>query len=170
MGHLDQWCQGICSTKAASATIALDPMDAPPQLPLNDKANMVFMTMVDIQGQLFTDQTGRFLVTSNRGKNCIVIFYTVDANHIKSYPIKTRHRTELLQAYMDVYAYLRVHGYRPQLHKLDNKSSHDVERIRTWKNHDVAMHAGAAKSYCLSNWCKDLEQTDITLNMMHPCT
>ncbi|KAL7479588.1 LOW QUALITY PROTEIN: hypothetical protein ACHAW6_005314 [Cyclotella cf. meneghiniana] len=32
------------------------------------------------------------------------------------------------------------------------------------------MHAGVAKSYHLSNWCKDLEQTDITLNMMHPCT
>ncbi|KAL7474522.1 hypothetical protein ACHAW6_000492 [Cyclotella cf. meneghiniana] len=44
--------------------------------------------MVDIEGQLFTDRTGQFLVTSNRGNNYIIIFYTVDANHIKSYPIK----------------------------------------------------------------------------------
>ncbi|KAL7475966.1 LOW QUALITY PROTEIN: hypothetical protein ACHAW6_001856 [Cyclotella cf. meneghiniana] len=65
------------------------PWPQPQQLPLNDKTNMMFMTMVDIQGQLFTDQTGRFLITSNRGNNYIVIFYTVDANHIKSYTIKS---------------------------------------------------------------------------------
>lgn len=151
--------------------------------------------MVDIDGQLFTDQTGRFPLTSNKGNNYVVIFYTVDANHIKSYPIKSRHRSELLRAYSEVYAYLRMRGYRPQLHKLDNESSRDVEAfitennasfqytppeihrtniaeraIRTWKNHFVAIRAGAAKSYRLSNWCKDLEQTDITLNMMRPCT
>ncbi|KAL7482665.1 hypothetical protein ACHAW6_012248, partial [Cyclotella cf. meneghiniana] len=178
MGHLDQWRQGIRSTKAATATISLDPMETPPQLALNEKTNMVFMTMVDIQGQLFINQTGRFPITSNRGNNYIVIFYTADANHIKSYPIKSCHRTELLQAYNDVYAYLHVFGYQPQLYKLDNKSSHNVETfitennaslytppeihqtkiaeqaIHTWKNHFVAMHAGAAKSYRLSNWYK----------------
>ncbi len=108
MGHLDQWRQGIPSTKSALATITLDPMEALPQLPLNDKTDMVFMTMADIQGQLFTDQAGRFPVTSNRGNKYTVIFYTVDANHIKSYPIKSRHSTELLRAYNDVYAFLRV--------------------------------------------------------------
>ncbi|KAL7477011.1 hypothetical protein ACHAW6_002832 [Cyclotella cf. meneghiniana] len=81
------------------------------------------------------------------------------------------------------------------LHKLDNKTSHDVESfikenntklqytppdiprtnpadrsIRTWKNHFVAIRAGAPKTYRLSNWCKDLEQPDITLNMLRPCT
>ncbi|KAL7484256.1 hypothetical protein ACHAW6_009898, partial [Cyclotella cf. meneghiniana] len=170
MGHLDQRRQGIRSTKTMTATPTADSMEEPQQLPLNDKTNMVFMTMVDIDGQLFTDQTGRFPITSNRGNNYVVIFYTVDANHIKSYPIKSRHRSELLRAYSEVYAYLRVRGYRPQLHKLDNESSRDERAIRTWKNHFVAIRAGAAKSYRLSNWCKDLEQTDITLNMMRPCT
>eukprot|EP00804_Cyclotella_cryptica_P022388 CCRYP_021035-RA/>CCRYP_021035-RA protein AED:0.38 eAED:0.38 QI:0/0/0/1/0/0.25/4/0/584 len=42
--------------------------------------------------------------------------------------------------------------------------------IRTWKNHFVAIRAGTPSTYRLSNWCKDLEQTDITLNMMQPCT
>ncbi|KAL7480206.1 hypothetical protein ACHAW6_011040 [Cyclotella cf. meneghiniana] len=182
MGHLDQWHQGICSTKAALATITHDPMETPPQLPLNDKTNMVFMAMVDVQGQLFTDQTGQFSITSFRGNNYMVIFYTVDVNHIKSYPIKSSYRTELLRAYNDVYAYLCLRGYCPQLHKLDIESSRDYtppeihqtniakRAICTWKNHFDAMRASAAKSYCLSNWCKDLEQTDITLNMMRPCT
>ncbi|KAL7477314.1 hypothetical protein ACHAW6_003125 [Cyclotella cf. meneghiniana] len=40
----------------------------------------------------------------HRGNNCIVIFYTVNANHIKSYLIKSCHRMELLCAYNDMYA------------------------------------------------------------------
>jgi hypothetical protein len=170
-------------------------MVPPEQAPNNDKTNMVFMTIAEVDGQLFTDQTGRFPITSSRGHNYIVIFYVVDANYIKSYPIKSRHRTELINAYTDVSNFLRTRGYRPQLHKLDNETSKDVEEfiadnnathqytppdmhhtnpaeraIRTWKNHFVAIRAGTPSTYRLSNWCKDLEQTDITLNMMRPCT
>ena len=29
---------------------------------------------------------------------------------------------------------------------------------------------GTPRTYRLSNWCKDLEQTDITLNMLRPCS
>eukprot|EP00804_Cyclotella_cryptica_P023499 CCRYP_012116-RA/>CCRYP_012116-RA protein AED:0.38 eAED:0.40 QI:0/0/0/1/0/0/3/0/266 len=50
-------------------------------------------------------------------------------------------------------------------------NTNPVERaIRTWKNHFVAIRAATPSTYGLSNWCKDLEQTDITLNMMRPCT
>ena len=42
--------------------------------------------------------------------------------------------------------------------------------ICTWKNHFVAIRASTPKTYRLSNRCKDLEQTDITLNMLRPCT
>ena len=107
MGHLDQWRQGIRSTKSALATITLEPMEAPPQLPLNDKTNMVFMTMLDIEGQLFTDQTGCFPISSNRGNNYIVILYAFDTNYIKSYPIKSRHSTKILKAYKEVYRFLQ---------------------------------------------------------------
>jgi len=156
---------------------------------------MVFMTITKVDCQLFIDQTGRFPVTSNRGNNYIVIFYVVDANYIKSYPIKSCHHTELIKAYTNVYNFVCTRGFRPQLHKLDNETSKDVEdfialnnathqytppdmhrtnpaerAIRTWKNHFVAIQVGTPSTYRLSNWCKDLEQTDITLNMMRPCT
>eukprot|EP00956_Cyclotella_meneghiniana_P020333 scaffold35676_cov69-Cyclotella_meneghiniana.AAC.2 len=197
-GHMDQRRQGIRSTKSSAANPppdAIDTMEEPPQAPNNDKTNMVFMTIAEAEGQLFTDQTGRFPVTSNKGNNYIVLFYVVDANFIKSYPIKSRHKTELLKAYDEVYQYLRLRGYRPKLHCLDNETSKDVEdfiaeqnaklqytppdihrtniaerMIRTWKNHMCAVRAGTPKTYRLSNWCKDLEQVDITLNMMCPCT
>ena len=108
---------------------------------------MVFMNIAKVDIQPFTDQTGCFLVTSNCGNNYIIIFYVHDANYIKSYrikschrtelikaytevyikcyPIKTCHRTELIKAYTEVYQFLRTRGYRPQLHKLDNKTSKD---------------------------------------------
>ncbi|KAL7479360.1 hypothetical protein ACHAW6_005093 [Cyclotella cf. meneghiniana] len=81
----------------------------------------------------------------------------------------------------------------PQLQKLDNESLHDVGAFNTksnasfqytpseihrtniaerdaqvWKHHFIAKQAG--KSYHLPNWCKYLEQTNIILNMMRPCT
>ena len=40
----------------------------------------------------------------------------------------------------------------------------------TWKNHFMAMQAGAPPSFCMANWCRMTEQCDITLNMMRPCT
>ncbi|KAL7483280.1 hypothetical protein ACHAW6_008929 [Cyclotella cf. meneghiniana] len=170
-------------------------MDNHEQAPKNDKTNMVFINIVEVAGQLFTDQMGRLPVTSNRGNNYIVIFYAVDPNYIKTYLIKSQHQCEILKAYMEVYAFLRIRGYCPWLHKLDNKTSHNVESfikennaklqytppdihrtnpaecaIQTWKNHFVAIRSGAPQMYRLSNWCKDLEQTDITLNMLRPCT
>lgn len=197
-GHMDQRRTGIRSTKSSRASPppdTINTMEEPEQAPQNDKTNMVFMTIAEAEGQLFTDQTGRFPVTSNKGNNYIVLFYVVDANFIKSYPIKSRHRTELLKAYDEVYKYLRIRGYRPKLHRLDNETSKDVEdfiaeqnakhqytppdihrtniaerMIRTWKNHMCAVRAGTPKTYRLSNWCKDLEQVDITINMMRPCT
>ncbi len=72
------------------------------QTPHNNKTNMVFMTMLNIEGQLFTNQTGCFPISSNHGNNYIVILYAVDTNYIKSDPIKSRHRTEILKAYEEV--------------------------------------------------------------------
>ncbi|KAL7480913.1 hypothetical protein ACHAW6_006598 [Cyclotella cf. meneghiniana] len=139
-------------------------MEGCKQAPYNDKTNMVFMTIADIEGQLFTDQTGHFLSPPIVDIITLSFFYVVDANYIKWYLIKSRHHTKLLQAYTDVYHYL------PQLHKLNNETSKDVEdfimdnnaklqytppdihqtnpakqTIHTWKNYFVAIRAGTPK-------------------------
>ena len=133
MGHMDQRRKGIRSTKTKPATpdTAEDHMVQYQQEPLNDKTNMVFMTLHECEGQLYSDQTGRFPLTSNKGNAYVVLFYTVDANHIKSYPIKSRHKSEIKKAYDEVYSYLRIRGYRPKLHKLDNETSQEVEEFIT---------------------------------------
>ena len=66
------------------------------------------MTISEIDGKLYSDQTGRFPVTDNRGNCYVSLFYTVDLNYIKSYPLKSRHRSYLLKAHDDVYSFLHV--------------------------------------------------------------
>eukprot|EP00804_Cyclotella_cryptica_P026520 CCRYP_008139-RA/>CCRYP_008139-RA protein AED:0.40 eAED:0.40 QI:0/0/0/1/0/0/3/0/289 len=64
-------------------------------------------------------------------------------------------------------SYNTTHQYPPPDINRTNPAEH---AIRTWKNHFVAIRAGTPSTYRLPNWCKDFEQTDITLNMMCPCT
>jgi len=79
-----------------------DHMADTPQAPLNVCTNHVFMQIHAIDGVISSDQTGRFPITSNRGNACAVVFYIYDANYIRSVPIKSRSKEELLRAYHKV--------------------------------------------------------------------
>ena len=87
------------------------------------------MSAHECNGQISTDQTDLFPVTSNRGNAYVVVFYIFDANAIKSVPIKNPSKEELLRAYEIMYTYLISKGYKPLLHKLDNETSKDVEDV-----------------------------------------
>jgi hypothetical protein len=131
---------------------------------------------------------------SNRSNVYIALFYVYNPNYIKFVPIKNRSKEELLQAYMEVYAWLTTRGYHPLLHKLGNKTSHDVKAfivveqvkiqytppdmhctnpakraVRTWKNHFTAGIPGIPSLFPITNWCQLTPQSNMTLNMMHPC-
>ena len=64
-----------------------DSMECPPQSPNNDRCNQVFMTVAAVDGKLYSNQTGHFPITYNRGNSLVAIFYAVDGNYIKSYPL-----------------------------------------------------------------------------------
>jgi hypothetical protein len=165
-----------------------------PQAPLNARTNHVFMQVHAIDDVISSDQTGRFPITSNQGNAYVVVFYVYDANYIRSIPIKSRSKEELLRAYTELYKWLTVRGFKPLLHKIDNETSHEVEKfiqgqqtrlqytppdmhrtnpaeraIRTWKNHFIAGIAGLPKSFPIANWCRLTKQSDVTLNMLRPC-
>jgi hypothetical protein len=102
-------------------------MNNVPQEPANICTHHIFMTVHVVTGQVSSDNTGRFPVTSNRGNAYVDLFYIYNANAIWSVPIKNRSKEELLWAITEVYAWLTAWGYRPILHKMDNETSHDVE-------------------------------------------
>jgi hypothetical protein len=81
-------------------------LDVITQAPNNALTNLVFLQTHDITGQIFTNQTGCFQITSNCGHAYPVIFYIYNANFITSVPIKNCTKEELLQAYEQTYAYL----------------------------------------------------------------
>jgi hypothetical protein len=199
-GHLDQTRQGQRSTSRnnPSTTIIATNSDDNDDIPTTPTdvglTNLVFMITHTITGKVFTDQTGRFPITSNRGNAYLVTFYVYDANFIASVPIKNRTKEELLHAYQLTYKYLTSRGFKPQLHKMDNKTSKDVEdfiasqntdlqytppdmhrtnsaecAIRTWKNHFSAGLASLPKAFPIANWCRLTNQCDYTINMLRPC-
>jgi hypothetical protein len=164
------------------------------QEPFKACTHFIFMTIIKISGILFSNQLGRLPITSNRGNKYIVIFYIYDANFVKSIPIKSQSKEKLLRAYRLIYAYLTAWGFKPQLHKIDNKTSHDVktfiqeenarlqytppnihhtnlaeQEICKWKNHILTSIAGLPKPFPIANWCHLTNQTDFTLNMLWPC-
>ena len=108
---MNQQRQGTRSTKPVP--FKPDTMEEVPHLPNNERSHHVYMTITDLNGKLYSDQTGRFPITSNLGNCYLVIFYAVGSNYIKAHPIKSRHLSQLLKAYNDVYDYLRVQGYWP---------------------------------------------------------
>ena len=74
-----------------------DSMKPVPQTKTNDKTQHVYITINNLSGKLYSDQTSHFPVTSIWGNYHVFIFYTADGNHIKSFPIKYRHRNKLLK-------------------------------------------------------------------------
>jgi hypothetical protein len=71
-GHMDQTCQGQRSmqpnpTNTSNANNSLDNNDALPDHIDEGLINLVFMVIHDITGIVFSNQTGRFPITSNRG-------------------------------------------------------------------------------------------------------
>jgi hypothetical protein len=74
-------------------------------------------------GQIYSNQTGRFPVTSSRGNRYIMIVYDYDSTAILAEPIKNRSEQEILRAYSKLHQYLTDRGLKPQLQKLDNECS-----------------------------------------------
>jgi hypothetical protein len=99
------------------------------QEPFNARTHIVFMTIIEITGGVFSNQLGWFPIMSNSSNKYIVIFYIYDADFVKSVPTKSRTKEEFLQAYKSVYTYLTACGFKPQFHKMDNKTSHNVENF-----------------------------------------
>jgi hypothetical protein len=196
---MDQTRQGQCSmqpnpTSTSNANNLLDNKDVLPVHINEGLTNLFFMVIHDITGLVFSNQTGHFLITSNRGHAYLVIFCIYDANFITSVPIKNCTKQELLCAYQITYKYLSSHGFKPRLHKMDNKISKDVkdfiqsqkttlqytpldihctnsaeQAIHTWKNHFTAGITSLSKSFPIANWCCLTNQCNYTINMLRPC-
>merc|ERR1711966_268828 len=157
------------------------------------KTNIVFMTVKLADGWIASDQTGAFPRVSNRGHKYVSVFYVYDANFVKGVPVKSRHRQELLRAYEDVYKWCPVRGYKPQLQRMDNETSKDVEEfiesqnarvqysapgshcpaaekaVQTYKSCFKSTTASLPNKFPIGYWCRLCEQVDLSVNIVRAC-
>ncbi len=196
---MDQTCQGQRSmqpnpTSTSGSTNSLDDDNVLPDHIDEGLTNLVSMVIHNITRLVFSNQTGHFSITSNRGHVYLVIFYIYNANFIVSVLIKNCTKQKLLQAYQITYKYLSSCRFKPCLHKMDNETSKDVDdfiqsqqtslqytppdipcfnsakqAICTWKNHFTTGIASLSKKFPIANWCCLTNQCNYTINMLCPC-
>ena len=121
-------------------------MMVPKQKSSNKKTNLVYITVTLADGWIASNRTGAFPRVSNRGHKYISVFYVYDANFVKGVPVKSRYRQELLRAYEEIYKWCPVQGFKPQLQKMDNETSRDVEEFIESQKANVQYLCSAGQS------------------------
>ena len=81
----------------------------------------------DLELKMYTDQTGRFPVRSFRGMQYIMVLYEVDSNVILVQSMQNWTFGEMVAAYNVLVNRLKISGFEPKLHLLDNECSKEYK-------------------------------------------
>ena len=95
---------------------------SPPEI-LTERTHQLFLKVTECSSKIFTDQTGRFPITSSCGYKYIMIAYDYDSNKILAEPIKSRTSLHIKDAYQKMSKFLCSRGLIPRTHVLDNECS-----------------------------------------------
>ena len=90
------------------------------------------MKCVEIIG-FFSDQTGGFPKTSNKGSKYIMVMYDADSNAMPVEPIKSRAEHELLRAITKIHKHLTTRGLKLSAQIHNNKCA-ELIKERFQKN------------------------------------
>jgi hypothetical protein len=125
-GHMKGQRKGVRSTKVKPATeIKIEPRteDSPPKLVAIRKLNDIFVKIYELAETIHTDQTGAFLVASQRGYQYIMIGIHIDANYIFCETMKNRTEGKMINAYQKMVDLMQIAGLGLKHHRLDNECS-----------------------------------------------
>ena len=75
----------------------------------------------ELDRKMYTDQTGKFPVTSFRGYQYIMVLFEIDSNNIIVEPMKSRSTGNMILAYQTLVDRLKEKGIHPKMHLLDNE-------------------------------------------------
>ena len=124
-GYLDQTQKNIRSNQPKEPEII-----EPKGEQLNHPTHQIIAS-IELVGRVYTDQTGRFPVTSSSGHKYICILYAYNANAILAEPIKIRTGTDSLRAYTNMHKYLTQRGFKTGTHWLDNEAAQSMKDFDT---------------------------------------
>jgi hypothetical protein len=191
-GHLDQVRQNVRSTKRTKAEPTNTSNDYfPIQADKPERTHSCYLADMEPTGQIYTDQTGKFVAPSSNGNNYQLICYDYDSNAILAVAFKNRTAACIKTAFETIHQRLCKAGLRPAFQRLDNECSdilkefmkqekidyqlvvpgshrrNSAERaIRTWKNHFIAGLCSVDKNFPLHLWDRLLPQAELTLNLL----
>ena len=83
----------------------------------------------DADRKLYTDQTGRFPVTSFKGNQYIMVIFETTTNNILVEPMRNRVSGEMVRAYQVLMDRLREKSIKPTMQILDNESPLNTKRL-----------------------------------------
>eukprot|EP00804_Cyclotella_cryptica_P027193 CCRYP_017167-RA/>CCRYP_017167-RA protein AED:0.34 eAED:0.34 QI:0/-1/0/1/-1/1/1/0/307 len=118
-GHMRSQRQGVHSTKAAPHTKPSTPSLATPSHTQHD----IYIKTYDTRDTVYSDQTGKFPLTSSRGNWYQMILYHTASNSIWVGPTKNRTEGELILARTRALTQMCACGLMPQHQVLDNEAS-----------------------------------------------
>ena len=72
---------------------------------------------------IYSDKTGKFPYSSNRGNQHIMVLYDWNSNAILVEQTKNRSKEEIAQAIKKLFKYLKSRGIQPRLHTMENEAS-----------------------------------------------
>ena len=193
-GHLHRRRQGVQSTR---------PRIMQPELPGQGKINPdrkervgVHIIsnediIIELNGMIATDQTGRFPIVSDKGNQYIMVLYNYDSNAILATACKSRTGPDLVAAYDELHKRLIKAGIVPVIQRLDNEVSESLieaieskgldyqlaspydhrlnpaeRQVQTFKNHLISNLHGCDTSFPAYKWCSIIRQCEMTLNML----
>jgi hypothetical protein len=187
-GHMKQVKQGVRSTKVIDKDAMLEFKPQP-----GVKHKDVYLRVFDATKKaMYTDQTGKFPITSSRGNKYLMVAVELDGNFIDAEPLKTRTAQSLTKAYEAIHARwkatrvicpnwhildneapeelkqaIRENGCRVELTPADQHRQNIAERaIQTFKGHFISVLAGVADDFPIHQWDELLPQTILALNLL----
>ena len=90
---------------------------------LDARTHLCFAATMQPTGQIYSDQTGKFVATSDTGNQYIMVVYDYNSNAILVEPMKNRTAKTILTAFQVLHRRLCNAGLRPRLQRLDNECS-----------------------------------------------
>lgn len=134
-GHLKRNRQGTRSTKPQVGD-GSEPIQKP-----GIKQREGYLQVFDAtKKSMFTDQTGKFPVTSSRSNKYLMVAVEVNGNYINGEPMKSQEAKSLVQFYqaiMDRWSATKV--IAPNRHVLDNKCPKELKQAITANDCNIEL-------------------------------
>jgi hypothetical protein len=94
-GHLNKIRKNVRSTRPKKKVTTPDEeVEYEPHIA--KRTNVVYAATHELEGHTYTDLTGRFPTTSNRGYTYILVLYDYDSTNIQAEPMKSRSDAEAI--------------------------------------------------------------------------